>query len=91
MANIRVTFNRECRICTVAGKKALFHGWELFSNVVGASPLVGGHLAGQVSYTLGIVEYEDGTIDRVFAECIKFCDGRVIEEWNSQANTLMEE
>lgn len=80
----------EYRLCTVDGKKALFHRWELYSKVVGASALVGGSSAGQVSYTLGIVEYEDGTIDRVFAERIKFCDGKVIEEWNTSANTLTE-
>lgn len=53
-------------------KKAHFHCWEECANVVGASPMIGGHTAGQIKYTLAIVEYEDGTIDEVSPKSIKF-------------------
>lgn len=45
--------------------KALFHCWSHRSELYDASPMIGGHPAGQVSGTFAIVEYEDGTIREV--------------------------
>ena len=77
-----VTFTQsEYRLCTVDGRKALFHRWHEFCNVVEASPMIGGAPAGQIKYTLGTVEYEDGTIEEVAPHRIVFSDRRVVEEW----------
>lgn len=55
-------------------RKALFHKWDEIKNVIDASPMIGGHPGGQIAYTLGIVEYMDGSVERVSPECIKFLD-----------------
>lgn len=36
--------------------------------------MIGGHPGGQIAYTMGIVEYMDGTVDRVYPEYIRFLD-----------------
>ena len=59
--------------------KALFHYWGHRSEVVGESPLRGGHPGGQVSATFGIVEYEDGTIHEVEPTQIRFVDNAMNE------------
>lgn len=69
----------EYRPCIVDEKKALFHRWEDFKNVIGESMMRGGHGAGQIAYTLGIVEFEDGKIKRVGPENIKFCDNKIAD------------
>lgn len=43
------------------------------SNVIDASPLRGGHPAGQIGQVYGIVEFKDG-VRRVDPVSIKFCD-----------------
>ena len=64
------------RPCMVKGeRKALFHMWSNFSNVIEPSPLKGGHPGGTIAGTLGIVEYEDGTVDKVEPYDICFVDG----------------
>lgn len=78
--------NSEYRICVVDGKKALFHRWHEFCNVVGASPMVGGAPAGQIKYTLGTVEFEDGSIEEVAPHKIRFMDGLVKQEWLENAS-----
>lgn len=77
--------NSEYRPCIVDGKKAVFHRWHEFCNVVEASPLIGGAPAGQIKYTLGTVEFEDGTIKEVAPHNIKFADFKVDEVWKEQA------
>ena len=57
--------------------KALFHCWSYRSEVVGESPLRGGHPGGQISATFGLVEYEDGTMHEVEPQNIRFVDGRI--------------
>lgn len=79
-----LTSNSEYRICVVDGQKTLFHRWHEFCNVVGASPMIGGAPAGQVKYTLGIVEFEDGHVEEVAPHKIKFMDGLVKQEWNER-------
>lgn len=55
--------------------KALFHCWDFISNVVDASPLIGGHPGGVIAYTVGIVEFEDGSITMVSPQSIQFVSG----------------
>jgi len=62
------------RPCYVKKHKALFHRWEDKSWVVAASPMVGGTPAGQIKMTIGIVEYEDGSVHECYPDEIRFCD-----------------
>lgn len=55
-------------------KRALFHRWSEEKTVVAESCLIGGAPAGQISYTYGIVEYEDGRVDCVNPQQIIFSD-----------------
>lgn len=71
----------EYRPCYVEGKKALFHRWEEFSKIVAPSPMIGGHAGGQITETFAIVEYEDGTIQEVQPNRIKFVTG-IINEYD---------
>ena len=68
------------RPCSVAGQKAMFHCWSHESWPVGPSLLVGGHSGGIVAKTLGIVEFENGTINKVEPESIIFVDGGAFDE-----------
>lgn len=63
----------ERRLCTVNGETGYFHCWEYWADVVDASPLRGGHPAGQISELRGIVEFED-RVERVAPQLIRFCD-----------------
>lgn len=62
------------RPCYVHERKALFHKWEDKSEIVPPSIMVGGHNGGIVRCTLGIVEYEDGTVHECYPYEIKFVD-----------------
>lgn len=62
------------RRCEVNGEKAYFHRWNTHANVVEPSPMIGGAPGGQIQYTLGIVEFEDGRIEEVAPRTIKFID-----------------
>lgn len=66
--------NSEHRPCIADGKKALFHNWERWSEILPPSPMVGGHNGGVLQGTLAIVEYEDGTVGKVLPQSIKFVD-----------------
>lgn len=70
--------NNAYRLCRVNGRIAAFHCWEHRSNVVDASPLRGGHPGGVISFVLGIVEYDDGTIGLANPTSIQFVD--ILEE-----------
>ena len=59
--------------------KALFHCWNFYSELCGASPMIGGHPGGQVSGTFAIVEYKDGTIHEVEPTQIRFVDNAMSE------------
>lgn len=71
--NLEMTIKQERRLCTVKGETGYFHTWEQYSKPIEASPMIGGHPGGVVSYVLGIVEFEDG-VKRVDPNEIKFCD-----------------
>ena len=59
--------NSEYRPCVVDEKRAM---------LVDASPLRGGHPGGQYWITLGIVEYEDGSMDEISPRKIRFLDSK---------------
>lgn len=82
-----ITISTEKRLCTVDGRKALFHNWAEISYVIEASPLRGGHPGGQVSYVVALVEYEDGTIEKVDLNNQKlvFADGLANIMWHETA------
>ena len=62
------------RLCMVGKKKALFHRWTEERQLVGASPMIGGHPGGEIASTIAIVEYMDGRVERVLPEQIRFLD-----------------
>ena len=59
--------------------KVLLHCWDYRSELYDASPMIGGHLGGQVSGTFAIVEYEDGTVHVVEPQNIRFVDNLMTE------------
>lgn len=63
------------RPCVWNGRPARFHRWCDWSEIVEPSAMVGGHNGGELRYTVGIVEFEDGTIKRVLPQDIRFMDG----------------
>lgn len=80
-----ITFSHsEYRLCEVDGKKALFHKWNDYSQVVEESPLIGGAPAGEIKYTLGLVEFENGVVDEVSPRRITFKDGLFAEKYKEQ-------
>ena len=60
-------------------KKALFHCWSFNSEVIGPSPMIGGHKGGTIAYTTALVELEDGRVLDVFPDNIIF-DDHILEE-----------
>jgi hypothetical protein len=63
------------RPCVVDKKqKGYFHRWEEKVQPVAAAATIGGPPAGQLAYTLGIVELEDGTVIECFPYKIRFLD-----------------
>lgn len=67
----------ERRACIARGKKAFFHKWTTRKQVIMPSPMIGGHPGGQLEFTFGLVEYEDGTIEEIVPAAITFIDGKV--------------
>lgn len=61
------------RLCKVKGELGYFQTWELYSQPLEASPLIGGAPAGIFSRVYGIVEFPDG-VRRVNPVNIEFCD-----------------
>lgn len=55
-------------------KKALFHKWTHEAEIYAPAVSRGGHQGGNVSTTLGIVEFEDGTVATVRPDRIQFLD-----------------
>lgn len=54
--------------------KGYFHKWSERFWTIGESPMTGGHAAGQMSQTVAIVEYEDGTVHEHLPSEIQFMD-----------------
>lgn len=65
---------------TSIGEKHTVEEWgkaleeDEIKQVIDASPMIGGHPGGQIAYTLGIVEFMDGTVGQVSPGYIKFLD-----------------
>ena len=58
--NSEIRITNKLRPCLVYGKKALFHRWADTTDII------------MKQQTKGIVEYEDGTVERVLPYEIKF-------------------
>ena len=70
----------EYRPCYVNGKKALFHRWTNVPMVSPSKMLMVRDANKATEYVgLAIVEYEDGTVDRVFPEQVRFVPGLMNE------------
>ena len=72
-----VEFKISCAVyrpCIVKGRKALFHGWSNKAEVIPPSPMVGGHPGGQLSQTVALVEYEDGSVHEAYPSEVRFLD-----------------
>ena len=74
-SEIKITY--ELRPCFVNHKKALFHKWSNNSELLLPSPMEGGHGGGISTWTLGIVEFEDGSVGRCSPGDIKFADNAI--------------
>ena len=64
----------------VTERRAFFHLFAAEAMPLEPSPLRGGHPGGQYSKALAIVEYEDGTVDTVNPESIRFLDTKGLME-----------
>lgn len=58
----------------VTERRAFFHLFAVEAMPLEPSPLQGGRPGGQYSKVLAIVEYEDGTVDTVNPESVRFLD-----------------
>ena len=80
------------RICMADGQNAMFHCWEQVSEVIPPSPMHDGHKGGTLRYTVAIVEFEDGKIEKVAPNGIIFRDTKKLmkralnefEKWESK-------
>ena len=63
----RLEFINELRPCYVNGDKCLFHTWEQYKNCV---------VSREISGIRGIVEFENGEVQRVEPYMIHFCDSK---------------
>ena len=55
---------------------AYFHSWGNRSRLIEPSIMIGGGQGGIINNTVGVIEYEDGTIDESNPKNIKFTDRR---------------
>ena len=76
---MKIEISYQLRPCFVGkeNKKALFHKWGECSEIVAPSIMKGGHGGGVLNYTIGIVELEDGSIEKYFPEDIRFVPGEI--------------
>ena len=65
MERSNITILQEYRTCIVCEKIALFHKWVHTKNLLGQE------------FEVGIVEYEDGKVEEVTPNNIKFCDNKI--------------
>lgn len=67
------------RPCRYEDKNYIFHCFEQWSNVIGESPMIGGHSAGQISNVFALIEDGKGNIYRVQPTMIEFTDNKYID------------
>jgi hypothetical protein len=64
----------ELRKCIVKDRPAYFHKWSDKSEIVPPSHMIGGHGGRVITLTVGIVEYEDGTVHECYPSEVRFTD-----------------
>lgn len=77
--------DNEPRPCYARGKKAIFHRWANTANPItprGVDPSDERARFFQYRATQAIVEYEDGTVDRVWPQDVRFVDGGRFKDYN---------
>lgn len=67
------------RPCRYEDENYIFHCFEQWSNVIGESPMIGGHPGGQISKLFAIIEDEKGNIYRVSPTMITFTDDKFLD------------
>lgn len=73
---------RMCHRSTSNGpEKCLFHCWSTESKVIPPSNLRGGHSGGTISETVGILEFEDGHLEKLSINDFRFIDGGQFKQW----------
>lgn len=82
-SEIIIAHAHEMRPCWVRGKRALFHRWTDSARPVAPKglPDVETELRYQLWHVHGVVEYEDGTLDRVWPYEIQFAGNPVFKEY----------
>ena len=60
------------RPCYFKGRRAMFHRWTEYKNVVPPSPLAGGHCGGNICVLYGLIETEDGSKYIIPYEDVKY-------------------
>lgn len=75
---------KKFRPCTVKGKRSVFHGWVQYDGVMVNNS--GKMIDCSVKYLSGLVEFEDGSVERVAPEIIKFEDSNNIFNEVEQAS-----
>ena len=68
------------RPCFVGDRKGMFHMWINEAYVCDGSMVIGGHPGGQVWSILGLVEFEDGHVEKIDPKNIRFADGGEFNE-----------
>ena len=84
MARIDMTLRTaEYRPCYVNGRRALFHRWTDSARPVKARGMEEEENAEryQLHSVHGLVEYEDGTMERVWPSAIQFADGGYFDDY----------
>ena len=66
--------NHAVRLCKVNGRYGFLHCFEQYADVIAPGLTVGSQQGGQFSRMFGIVEFSDGSVERVNPPDIKFCD-----------------
>lgn len=76
------------RPCYVRDEKALFHKWEEKAKPLAPSMSIFGDKGGQLWHTLGIVEFENGTVAEVEPNCITFADNLISQYAFKESNDV---
>ena len=81
------------RPCYARGRRAIFHRWVNSAHPVlprGEEPAEGSRYY-QFRRTEALVEYEDGTISRIFPSNIQFADGGDFDKFDWLASTAVKQ
>ena len=83
MAASEIIIKQERRPCWVNGRRAMFHQWANSARAVVPRGMTEEDTQERYQYhsVRGIVEYEDGTMDRAWPSEIQFADGGDFDAW----------